>query len=159
MTMFIGADLSKTYTAAQLLEGGAPGVGDRFVDKDGKTYRFVKYNQGAGSVAAAVGNFCYYYAPSGTSAGATTEVTSDLSDSAGVGAGVLQAVIASGSYGWIQPWGSATLTTALTAGADGNALTPVGSTDGTLDVSALVTDHICAIAVDASAKIVFVTCP
>ena len=51
------------------------------------------------------------------------------------------------------------LTTALTAGADGNALTPVGSTDGTLDVSAAVTDHIAAIAVDASAKIVFVTCP
>jgi type 1 fimbria pilin len=83
----------------------------------------------------------------------------DLSDSAGVGAGVFQAVIADQGYGWIQTAGVATLTTALTAGADGNALTPVGSTDGTVDVSALVTDHICAIAIDASAKIVMLTCP
>lgn len=160
MTSFIGANLTKTYTTAELrTDGSAPGVGDRYVDQDGKEYRFVQYNSGAGAVAAAVGNFAYYYAPSGVSAGATTVVTSDLSDSAGVGAGVLQAVITSGNYGWIQTKGNATLTTALTAGADGNALTPVGSTDGTLDVSALVTDHICAIAVDASAKIVFLTCP
>jgi hypothetical protein len=124
-----------------------------------KKYKYVKYNTAAGTVAAVAGNVAYYYAPGGTSAGATTEVTSDLSDSAGVGAGVLQAVITNGSYGWVQITGPATLTTALTAGADGNALTPVGSTDGTLDVSALVTDHICAIAIDASAKIVLCTFP
>lgn len=160
MTAFIGANLTKTYTAAELAtEGTGFSVGETYIDSDGKRYRFVKYNTAAGVIAAVAGNFCYYYAPGGVSAGATTEVTSDLSDSAGVGAGVLQAVIANGSYGWIQTGGSATLTTALTAGADGNALTPVGSTDGTLDVSALVTDHICAIAVDASAKIVFLTCP
>lgn len=159
MGIYSGANLTATYTAAELLAGRAPAVGDVFISQTGKCYRFVKYNSGAGTIAAVAGNFCYYYAAGGTSAGATTEVTSDLSDSAGVGAGVLQAVIANGSYGWIQTWGSATLTTALTAGADGNALTPVGSTDGTLDVSAAVTDHIAAIAVDASAKIVFVTCP
>jgi hypothetical protein len=127
--------------------------------QDGKKYKYVKYNSGAGTVAAVAGNVCYYYAPSGTSAGATTEVTSDLSDSANVGAGVLQAVITSGSYGWVQITGPATLTTALTAGADGNAMTPAGSTDGTLDVSAAVTDHICAIAIDASAKIVMCCFP
>jgi hypothetical protein len=76
-----------------------------------------------------------------------------------VGAGVLLSAPGDGEYCWIQTRGPATLTTALTAGADGNALTPVGSTDGTLDVSAAVTDHICAIAIDASAKIVMVTCP
>jgi hypothetical protein len=126
---------------------------------DGKRYKYVQYNTAAGSVAAVAGNVAYYYAPSGASAGATTVVTSDLSDSAGAGAGVLQAVIANGEYGWVQIGGPATLTTALTAGADGNALTPVGSTDGTLDVSALVTDHICAIAIDASAKIVMCCFP
>jgi len=52
----------------------------------------------------------------------------------------------------VQIKGPATLTIALTAGADGNALTPVGAGDGTLDVSALVTDHICAIADDVSAQ-------
>lgn len=128
-------------------------------EHDGKTYKYVKFDNGAGNVAAVAGNFAYVLAVSGASAGEITTVTMDLSDSAGVGAGVFQSVPADGEYCWIQTWGPATLTTALTAGADGNALTPVGSSDGTLDVSALVTDHICAIAIDASAKIVFVTCP
>lgn len=154
--MMIGANLTKTYTAAQLLEGAAPGLGDHYEDKDGKVYKFIKYDSGTGSVAAVAGNFAYYYLAGGTQ---DNIVTSDLSDSVNVGAGVLQAVIGDGEYGWIQIAGRATLTTALTAGADGNALTPVGSTDGTLDVSALVTDHICAIADDISAKEVTLCCP
>jgi hypothetical protein len=153
MTIGIGADLSATYAA--LDEGNTPSVGDIFTGTDGKRYRFVLFNDGAGSVAAASGNFAYVYAPSGTSAGATTTVTSDLSDSAGVGAGVFQSVPADGEYCWVQISGFATLTTALTAGADGDALTPTGSTDGTLDLAvAGETDHICAHAIDASAKIV-----
>lgn len=152
----LGVNLTSVRTST---EGPEFAVGTIFEDDDGKVYKYVSYEQGAGAVAAVAGNFCYYYAASGTSAGAYTDVTSDLSDSAGVGAGVLQAVIADEGYGWIQIAGYAVLTTALTAGADGNALTPVGATDGTIDVSALVTDHICAIAIDASAKKVFLTCP
>mgnify|MGYP000952128468 CR=1 FL=1 len=159
MGIYSGANLTATYTAAELLAGGAPAVGDVFISQTGKRYRFVKFNNGVGNVASVAGNFAYIYAVSGASAGEYNEVTMDLTDTAGIGAGVFQSVIADGSYGWIQTWGVATLTTALTAGADGNALTPVGSTDGTLDVSAAVTDHICAIAIDASAKLVFVTCP
>lgn len=157
MSILSGANLTQTYSATT--EGNTPKVGDVFFGPAGKVYKFVQYNSGAGAVAAAAGNVCYFYAPSGTSAGATTVVTSDLSDSAGVGAGVLQAVIATGEYGWIQTKGPATLTTALTAGADGNALTAVGATDGTLDVSALVTDAIVAYAIDASAKIVMCDFP
>ena len=56
------------------------------------------------------------------------------------------------TFGWVQIKGPATLALALTAGADGNALTAPGATDGTLDVAALVTDAICAYAADASAK-------
>lgn len=126
---------------------------------NGKKYKYVQYNSGAGLVAAVAGNIAYYYAPSGASAGATTVVTSDVSDSAGLGAGVLQAVLASGEYGWVQITGPATITPALTAGADGNALTGVGAGDGTLDVSALVTDPIVAYAVDASAKIIMCAFP
>ena len=162
MTAFVGGSLDTVYTSADMTganSGKAPGIGDRYVDHAGKSYRFVQYNGGDGTVAAVAGNMTYYYAPAGASAGATTVVTSDLSDSANVGAGMLMSAPASGDYCWIQTGGAATLTTALTAGADGNALTPVGATDGTLDVSALVTDHICAVAVDASAKIVFLTCP
>lgn len=154
MSILVGANLTATYTE---LGSNTPGLGDIFATDDGKRYRFVLFDNGAGNVAAAAGNFAYVLAVSGASAGQTTTVTSDLSDSAGVGAGVFQSVPADGEYCWVQIAGYATLTTALTAGADGNALTPVGATDGTLDVSALVTDHICAIAVDASAKIVLLT--
>lgn len=126
---------------------------------NGKKYKYVKYNGGVGAVAAVAGNVCYYYAVSGASAGQITEVTSDITDSGGVGAGVLQAVIPTGSYGWIQITGPATLTTALTAGADGNALTAVGAGDGTLDVSALVSDALCGWAIDASAKIIMCDFP
>jgi hypothetical protein len=162
MTAFVGADLTATYTSADLTganSGKVPGIGDRYLDNNGKVYRFVQYDTGAGGIAAVAGNMAYYYAPGGTSAGATTVVTSDLSDSANVGAGALMSAPGDGEYCWIQTGGSATLTTALTAGADGNALTAVGATDGTLDVSAAVTDFICAVAIDASAKIVFLTCP
>lgn len=160
MPLSTGALLTGTWTADQLKnQGNAPGVGDHFQGPDGKVYKFVQYDTGAGAVAAVANQMAYYYAPSGASAGATTVVTSDLSDSAGVGAGMLLAAPADGEYCWVQIKGPATLALALTAGADGNALTAVGSTDGALDVSAAVTDHICAIAIDASAKIVMLDCP
>jgi hypothetical protein len=153
MTYAIGANLTKTWTAAQLLsEGDTFSVGDIYRAGDGKVYKFVQYDTGAGPVAAVAGNVCYYYAPGGASTGVTGVVTSDLSDSAGLGAGVLQSTPADGEYCWIQIRGMAIITPNLTAGADGNALTAVGATDGTLDVSALVTDAVVAFCVDAGTK-------
>lgn len=153
----IGAKVDETFSTTTLQTSGKGfGLGDLYVASDGKVYKFVLFNNGTGNVAAVVGNFAYYWAETGAE---TWTVTMDLSDSSGVGAGVFQSIPADGEYCWIQVAGPATLTTALTAGADGNALTAVGSTDGTLDVSALVTDHICAIAMDASAKKVLLTCP
>jgi hypothetical protein len=156
MTVLTGAKLNQTYT--DLTQGNVPSVGT-VIWLQGKAYKFVQYNAGAGTVAAVAGNVCYYYAPGGVSAGSTTVVTSDLSDSANLGAGVLQSVIANGAYGWIQIKGVATITPALTAGADGNALTAAGATDGTLDVSAAVTDAVVAYAVDASAKVIMCDFP
>lgn len=152
--MFItGADWDRRDTVA------AFPVGQRAADRAGNLYRYVLYNDGAGAVAGVAGDFAYIYAVSGVSAGQTTTVTCDRTDTAGVGAGVLMAALADGEYGWILTNGVYTLTTALTAGADGNALTVVGAgADGTLDVSAAVTDHCCATAIDASAKIVLVHC-
>lgn len=123
-----------------------------------KIYKYVKYNSGTGTIAAVAGNVCYYHGDDSYTA-TVCEVTSDLSDSANLGAGVLMSAIPNGSFGWIQIKGIATIAPALTAGADGNALTAVGATDGTLDVAALVTDHICAIALDASAKIILCDFP
>ncbi len=156
MAVFSGAQIAQTYDS--LGDGKTPAIGTTaFIN--GKVYKFVQYDTGAGPVAAVSGNVCYYYAPGGVSAGSTTVVTSDLSDSANVGAGVLQSAPTDGQYCWIQIKGPATLNTALTAGADGNALTPVGATDGTLDVSALVTDSVCAYATGPSAKIVMCDFP
>ncbi len=157
MAWVIGAKVDATYTSTTLQTSGKGfGVGDLYASPDGRIYKFVLFNNGSGNVAAAVGNVCYYLAETGAETGT---VTSDLSDSSYIGAGVFQSVPADGEYCWIQIKGYATLTTALTAGADGNALTPVGATDGTLDVSALVTDSICAYAVDASDKKVMLDCP
>lgn len=156
MSYIAGVNLTNVRTNT---EGPEFALGTVHRDYDGKQYKYVQFNNGAGDVASVAGNACYYYAVSGASAGQVDIVTMDITDSGGIGAGVFQAVIADTGYGWIQTKGDATLTTALTAGADGNALTAVGATDGTLDVSALVTDFICAVAVDASAKIVFLTCP
>ena len=129
-------------------------VGQKGMDAAGNTFKYVQYDTGAGSVAAVSGQVAYYYAPSGASAGAVNVVTSDLSDSNEVGAGVLQSAPTDGQYCWIQIGGTATLTIALAAGADGDPLTPTGASDGTLDVTADVTSPVCAFAIDASAKII-----
>ena len=113
---------------------------------DGKLYKYMQWDDGS-AVAAVAGEVAYYYTLDGYK---NNQVTSDVSDSVGIGAGVIQAVMTDGQFGWFQIKGVATLTIALTAGADGNALTAVGADDGTLDVSAAVTDNVCAIAGDAS---------
>jgi hypothetical protein len=159
--MFItGINPADTYTSTNLpCKVGTIGAHTPSSDGIPRLYKFVQYETAAGAVAAVVGNVCYYFAAGGVSTGNTTVVTSDLSDSANVGAGVLQSVIADGDYGWIQLTGPAVLTTALTAGADGNALTAVGATDGTLDVSALVTDCVCAVCIDAGTKTILCKFP
>jgi len=118
-----------------------------------KCYKYVQYDTGAGPVAAVAGQVAYYYTLDGYK---NNQVTSDLSDSVEIGAGVLQAVIADASYGWIQIKGPATLTIALTAGSDGDSLTATGATDGTLDTAVDTTAsnpvHVCAYAGDISDK-------
>ena len=143
MSYAIGGDFDKVYTTTDFA------LGTIMQDSDGKIYKFVQYDTGAGAVAAAVGNVAYYYTLDGYK---NNQVTSDLSDSVEIGAGVLQSAPADGEYCWIQVKGGATLTPALTAGADGDPLTPTGATDGTLDVTTAVTDNICAFAGDISDK-------
>ena len=118
-------------------------------DGSSAVYKWVQYDTGSGSVAAVAGQVAYYYTLDGYK---NNQVTSDLSDSVELGAGVLKSTPTDGQYCWIQIKGAATLTIALTAGADGDPLTPTGSGDGTLDVSGAVTDNVCAIAGDISDK-------
>ena len=148
MAYITGMDKTEVSDSATFL------VGQKGMDAAGNTFKYVQYDTGAGSIAAVSGQVAYYYAPSGASAGAVNVVTSDLSDSNEVGAGVLQSAPTDGQYCWIQIGGTATLTIALTAGADGDPLTPTGAGDGTLDVTAAATSPVCAFAIDASARII-----
>ncbi len=160
MAMLAGANITQTYSATQLAVQGPASVGDHYEAAGGKIYKFVKFNNGVGNVAAIVGGAAYYYAVSGASAGQTTEVTMDVTDSGGIGAGIFQSIPADGEYCWLQIKGPATMLVSLTAGADGNALTAVGAgADGALDVSAAVTDAIVAFAIDASADLIFCDFP
>jgi hypothetical protein len=155
--MFLaGIDETATHATAQYKPGQ---LAFNSTSTGTKGYKYVLFNNGVGNVAAVSGNVAYYYAVSGASAGQYTEVTMDLTDTQEIGAGVFQSVPADGEYCWIQITGVATLTTALTAGADGDPLTPTGSTDGTLDVTADATSPVCAYAIDASAKIVLCAFP
>lgn len=147
MGIISGADLDMVYTSVLL--GNTPAIGDVFHGSENKMYKFVQYYEGTAATDGVAGEVAYYYTLDGYK---NNQVTSDLSDSVEVGAGVLQAAMSDEEYGWIQISGAATLTIALTAGADGDPLTPTGSADGTLDVTAAVTDNICAIAGDISDK-------
>ena len=121
-----------------------------------RMYKYLQYDTGSAGADAVAGEVAYYYTLDGYK---NFQVTSDLSDSVEIGAGVIQAVMTDGQYGWFQVSGAATLTIALTAGADGDPLTPTGAADGTLDVSAAATDNICAIAGDISDKEIICTFP
>lgn len=145
MGICIGAEIDAVYTT--LDEGRTPALGDVFYGSGGKIYKFVQYKEGTAAVDGVAGEVAYYYTLDGYK---NFQVTSDLSDSVEVGAGVLQAAVSDDEYCWVQIKGPATLTIALTAGADGDPLTPTGAADGTLDVSAAVTDNVCAIAGDIS---------
>ena len=150
MSYIIGMNVSDVTTDRQFVLGS---IGQTF---DGKLYKYIVYDAATAAAAGVAGEVAYYVAATGYAANA---VTSDLSDSDKVGAGVIQATMADASYGWVQIKGQATLTIALTAGADGNALTAVGAGDGTLDVSGAVTDAVVAYAGDASAKIILCDFP
>ena len=143
----IGIDIS-LVTAAALFKLGTV-AGDIGPLGPQKNYKYVKYDAGTAAAAGVAGEVAYYLGAGGTQ---DSIVTSDVSDSVNIGAGVIQATMADATYGWVQISGPATLSIALTAGSDGNALTAVGAGDGTLDVSGAVTDFVCAIADDASAR-------
>lgn len=147
MSYISGVKVDEVYTIDSTNPVYPFQLGTIYQASNGKKYKFVMYDTGAGSVAAVAGNVAYYYTLDGYK---LNKVTSDLSDSIEIGAGVLQSAPTDGQCCWIQITGPATVTTALTAGTDGDPLTPTGSTDGTLDLATAITDHICAYAGDIS---------
>ena len=148
----LGIDVTSVSDTAEFRLGQHGAV----IGSPTKLYKYVQYDTGSVGTAAVAGEACYYYTLDGYK---LNQVTSDLSDSIEIGAGILQAVMTDGQFGWIQIKGPATMTIALTAGSDGSNLTPTGSADGTLDVTTASTDHICAIAGDISDKEIICTFP
>lgn len=148
----IGQGGTAGLVLTSLKDGRSAALGDTFQAPGGKWYKFVQYKEGAAAVDGVAGEVCYYYTLDGYK---LSQVTSDLSDSLEIGAGVLTANMSDGEYGWIQIKGPAKLSIGLTAGTDGDPLTPTGAEDGTLDVAidagdAGVPPHICAWAGDHS---------
>lgn len=139
----LGIDTSAASTTA-LFDLGQLGA-----KEDGTIWKYVQYKEGTAAVDGVALEVAYYYTLDGYK---NNEVSSDLSDSVELGAGVIPSGVnpSEDEYFWIQIKGPATLSIALTAGADGDPLTPTGAADGTLDVSAAVTDHVCAYAGDIS---------
>lgn len=158
--MTFGANLSNKYTAAELAQHGLQ-VGQVYTSHEGKKYKLYQYDTATGGITAVAGNAAYFYAPGGTSAGAVTVVTSDLSDSNEVGAGLLQAAPGDGEFCWVQVSGPATMADTLVSGNDGDPLTPTGAADGRLTVinATVATSPVCAFAIDASAKIIMCAFP
>ena len=119
-----------------------------------KVYRYYKFDNGSGSVAAVSGNIAVFKA--------TTQdtVTSDVSDgdTNKVAAGMFVSAPADGQFCWLQVRGPATVNQAINSGADGAGCIP-HSTDGMLTV-ATANDLIapCATASDASEKMVWLHC-
>jgi hypothetical protein len=142
----LGIDVTAQSTTPEFIPGQ---LGVVTGSSGTKIYKYLKYDDGTAAVDGVAGEVAYYYTLDGYK---NHVCSSDLSDSVEIGAGVIQANIATETYGWFQIKGAATLTIGLTAGADGDPLTPTGSADGTLDVSSAATDNVCAIAGDISDK-------
>jgi len=143
MSFIAGVVLDRVDTTAQFTLGTIAEM------QDGKVYKYITYSEEAAAVDGVAGEVAYYVAATGYAA---KDVTSDLSASDEVGAGVLQATLSDNEFGWIQIEGQATLSIAFTAGADGDPMTPTGAGDGTLDVIVAATSAVCGFAGDASAN-------
>lgn len=110
----LGIDVTSVSDTAEFLLGQHGAV----IGSPTKLYKYIQFDTGSASASVA-GEVCYYYTLDGYK---NNVVTADLSDSVEIGAGVTPNVMTDGQYGWIQIKGPATLTIALTAGADGDPL-------------------------------------
>jgi len=124
-----------------------------------KVFKWVSYNSGTGPVAAVAGSAVVYHGDNAVVADSAADVTMDYTDGL-ICAGVLQAIIANASFGWIQIKGVAIMVPAFTAGIDGDRMVTIGAADGALDV--IVTGALtnpAGVALDISAKIILLDCP
>jgi hypothetical protein len=123
MSAIIGANLSATYTAAELTASGVGfGAGDRFRGHDGKEWVFVK-----ASAAITQYDVCTFDETFIT----TVAPLSTSNDAFGDKIGVAPVAIASGSWGWLQIYGPCTMNAVASTAA--NAILGSSATAGHVD--------------------------
>jgi hypothetical protein len=117
-----------TIGALNVAQLANPGDLGKVFESEGKWYRVVKFDNGTGNVAAAVGNAAYWYDRD------DFVVTSDYSDSEGEPnnvAGGFTAVVTDGNYCVVQMGGTQTSVNVESSAAAGDQLSG-SSTDGRL---------------------------
>ena len=116
-----------------------------------KVYKWIVYSEAVAAIAGVAGEVAYYVTIDGYK---FHQVTSDLDVSSQIGAGVLQAALAEGEFGWIQIKGLATLTIAFADATDDAPQTPTGGADGNLDINIATAANtsLCGFTGDASDK-------
>lgn len=95
-------EVTSTGNATALYPLGAMRIEETSAAVGCETYRYVKFDNGAGNVAAAAGALCYR----GTTAANVWDVTSDVSDvDSAFAVGVFQSVLTDAYYGWVKTKG------------------------------------------------------
>lgn len=114
--LVVGAEVTSVYTAAQL--GNIRfRTGQKYYDEQGRPHRFIKYEEGSGSVAGTAGLFVARMGEDKLKG----EVTADLNDADALfnlPGGQLRATLADAEYGFIQTGGP----NAVAATTDGNVV-------------------------------------
>ena len=124
-----------------------------------KAYKYVQYSDGTANLTGAAGDFTGYVTYTATS----VVVTTDVSDTFGVGAGMLMATVLDLQYCWIQIKGRAVLSTAIGGTpANGSVLTFTAAADRATtrlnDQTAAAALNGVGWAIDAASRIVVLNC-
>ena|SRR3990167_2359222 len=99
----------------------------QIVQQGDKVFQYVKFDNGAGNVAAAAGKLAYWKTIG-------TTITSDNTDavsSVNGGSGFFRAVLTDAYHGWQQVWGSMNSATIDVQGGKGDLVVDGSTTDGT----------------------------
>lgn len=137
-------------------------LGMNMTDQGTKGYRYVKLRNESASVSAVAGDMAAYLTSPANDEEANTVVTDNTNAATlPVGAGMIQTAVAgvanTAYYGWVQSDGYAVANPTPSGATDGDALF-VSGTDKLLANAAASDAPVCAVTIDASAKLIRLKC-
>jgi len=136
-------ELDSTGVATALHEPGY-----RVRATDGREFTYVYFDNGQGNVAAVAGAPACYF---GTTTDNDFIVTSDVSDGGDIACGCFLSILTDTYYGWIQTAGFVKDVPCSGAQAETTSGDPLYATDGVWKTGTMGTQHVGAIALEASA--------